>query len=254
MLNEPVAAVACQQEDRMLETLPLILRLAGARKHNLPDWATIEDLRQTVALNLLKWKRLRPELELSGEEWLKIANTATINQVGKYHHAARVRRETPLAEIEKYEPVKRESRRGHRVSPAGNTPVEVDSLAGRLWKVIKTLTFRERCAILLEARGLLGTIVGRRGCDITQIAEALEMECGELFAVIELVPLAAGEIARLLADKLKEPVTAKQVIEARSRAKAKIRRALDDKTGCLSAKNSVDDEPRKTRYHSKCRK
>lgn len=251
MLNENVPGGACRQEALLLETLPLILRIAGARKHNLPDWASVEDLRQTVALNLLKWKHARPDRELTAEDWLKFASRATVNQIGKYHAAAHVRRETRLAEIEKYETAKTASTGSRTVPIAGNTKVEVESLIERLWRIVEILTLRERCALLLKAGDTLPAIVGRRGCDITSVARALRLELGELFAVIALLPLADEEIAILLGDKTGESVTAKQVLEARFRARAKIRRGLsEESSGGRAQKDLSDDEPGTTKRRS----
>lgn len=72
--------ISAEQEKLLLDTMPVIKRIASSKlSFSYRDF--IEDITQKVFLKLWNWKSRRENVVLNEEEWKKLANTATQNEI-----------------------------------------------------------------------------------------------------------------------------------------------------------------------------
>ena len=218
-MNEEITC-ASAQEKYFLNTFPLIRRIAS-RNSGIVNTGAAEDIFQTVALRLWKWKK--DERNLSEEEWLKYANRATQNEIKRFY-GSKYRRNVSLSEIEE----------DHQFDftvdgcprPAGNTESEVRSSLKYLWKTVREFSLRQKYAFLFRKQDFIFELVSRECCAIEEIAGSLDLSRQEFIELAQRLPLSNEEIQELLETKLREEVTVKQVWMARGKANAKLAAAL----------------------------
>lgn len=234
-MQEQQSLVAPDQEKYFLETFPLIQRVAA---HRLSVYCqhTVEDITQKVMLKLWSWKTSRTERDLSQEEWQRLANTTTQNEIKRFY-AGKSRKEVSLSEISENINYGRLTDGLIRSEIEGNTESELHSLLTQMWKSILNQSLRERYALLLKSRELLNRLFAHKCCNIKEAADALRLTKEEFIEIYRNLPLSDADIAVCLERKLQEPITSENVLKARQRAKAKIRNNLEQTK--LNGKPSV---------------
>lgn len=211
--------VAATQEKYFLNAFPL-MNLIILQKLNSLYSDYLEDIKQKVALSLWKWKVRRPEKELSEEQWAKLANTSTQNEIKRFH-SDKMRRTTSLPDIS--ENHQAEISQGLQTSsPQGNTPTEAASLLSKIWRVIKEQTLREKFALLLREREIINHLISYKCCGIKEIAEVLELTTDDFLQIYRSLPFTDSEIADCLGKRLEKKINAEQVSKARQRIRAKL--------------------------------
>jgi DNA-directed RNA polymerase specialized sigma24 family protein len=223
MQNENLLA-ASAQEKYFLNTFPLIQRIAS-RRLSVYCQATVEDITQKVMLKLWSWKTARAGRELSEDEWGRLANIAAQNEIKRFY-AGKQQREVPLAEIAENTDFRKLTEIAAEIEIEGNSEIELRSLLGQILKSVLDQSLREKYALLLKRRVLLNHLFSYQCCNIREAAEALDLTKEEFIKIYRSLPLSDADIAALLERNLQEPVTAENVLKARQRAKAKIRKAL----------------------------
>ena len=88
---------------------------------------------------------------------------------------------------------------------------------------------REKYSLLLKKAELIRYLVSHDCCKIKEITDELKLGREEFIEIYRSLPLSDQEIAHLLERKLGTPITAGNVLKARQRARAKIRRAISVK-------------------------
>lgn len=217
MKEQNICALA--QEKYFLNTFPLIRQIAS-RNLGVLNADAVEDISQTVALRL--WKGKKDDRVLSEEEWRKIANRATQNEIKRFC-GSKFHKNVSLSEIEED---RFDSMINGCLQIAGNTDSEVRSTLKYLWKTIGNFSIRQKYALLFQKRDFIFELVSRKCCTIEEIADSLDVKREEFIWLSKRMPLSDEEIQRLLETKLCETVTIKQVWMARGKAKAKLAAAL----------------------------
>jgi DNA-directed RNA polymerase specialized sigma24 family protein len=208
---------SAEQERLMLETIPIIRRIAGSKLSSFYR-DSIEDITQKVLLKLWKWKSRRTDKNLTGEEWKKLANTTTQNEVNTFY-SHNSKKETRLSDTETTEEL------FFKVPTAkieGNTELEVRSILVCVWKVVQGFTLRQKYSILLQNQEFIVDLITTNCCKITDIADALSLEKDVLAQIIRQLPLPDEEICKIFAQATREKITPKQMWESRSKAKVRL--------------------------------
>ncbi len=209
--------VSGEQEKLLLETIPIIRRIAGSKLSSLYH-DSVEDITQKVLLKLWKWKSGRSDKILTGEEWKKLANTATQNEVNTfYSHGSK--KETRLSDTETTEDL---FFKLPNSKIEGNTELEVRSLLVCVWKVVQSFTLRQKYSILLQNQEFIVDLITTNCCKISDIADALNLEKDMLAQIIRQLPLPDDEICKIFETATGEKITPKQMWESRSKAKVKL--------------------------------
>jgi hypothetical protein len=229
-MKEENVFTPARQDDYFLNTLPLIRRIA-ARKLRGHYHHAVEGIIQRVALKLWRWKLRYPQKELSADEWQRLANSATQNEV-KNFYSSRLRKEISLSEISEEEIVVLNKT---QIEMPGDTSAELRSLQGQLWTAMQQLSVRQKYALLFRNADYIIDLIGNEVSSLREIAAALELSTEELKEIIVNLPLSDERIKKLLETKLQERITVKQVWAARNKAKLKLRNALR-----ISNKNGAD--------------
>lgn len=204
------------QINHFLATPSLINQTAG-KYLSVPEYWEKEDISQEVLLSLLIWKRNRPRENYSLTEWLKIARTATRNEINDFY-LKKLPRQISLSEIDEEYLCHHAKRKNLVTQLEGNTTMELHLLASRMWEVIKTQSFFENCILLLKNEELTATLLGYRGCRRSEMATRLQLTELELSVIIERLPLSDQEIAEILADRFDVKATPTAIRKARQRA------------------------------------
>ncbi len=215
-LNSP--EIPAEQEQYLLETVPLIKRIVGRKLHRSFISAS-DDISQKVFLKLWKWIS-KSKKELTGEEWQKLANTATQNEI-KTFYSHKSNKE--IACIDDQEVISKNS----FGLIEGDTEKEVNSLAMRAWEEIKKLSLRQKYALLLQKQELILYLVASKCCQIQEIAEHLQLSKERFLEVYQLLPLPDEKISEIYFEAAKEKLTTKQIWEARSKARTKLHNVLE---------------------------
>lgn len=214
------------QDKHFLKTLPLIRRIAA--RHLRGSYRdAVEGVVQRVALKLWKWKLRHPGKELSEDAWQRLANSAAHNEV-KNFYASRWRREISLSEVSEEEIMVSSKT---PVQVPGDTPAELRSLLIQMWTAMQQLSLRQKYALLLRNAEYITDLIENEVCSLEEIAASLEINTEELKEMIVNLPLSDERIRSLLAAKLREQTTVKQVWAARNKAKLKLRKALKISNG-----------------------
>lgn len=209
------------QENYLLSTYPLIRKIIR-RKIRTLDPGSVEDIVQTVALKLWRWKCGGKGHDLTEEEWQKLANRAAQNEVKDYLES--IAKQSVCCELRSGH--LSNGSNGFHVILAGDTDHEAFSLLKIIWQSFDVLSLREKYSILLKKQGFIKYLMLYRLCDPTEIAQMLGLTTVEIIGLIKTLPLPDKNIAKLLESRLETKVTSKQVLEARLRAKNKLYGAL----------------------------
>lgn len=209
------------QDNYFLRTLPLIRQIATRKLTGLHRIAA-EGIIQKVALKLWRWKLRHPQKELSEDEWQRLANSATQNEV-KNFFSSRLRKEISISEISEEEIMLINKT---QIEMPGGTPTEICSLLAQLWTATQKLSLRQKYALLFRNADYIIDLVGNGVSSLNEIAESVELSTEELKEVIMNLPLSDERIRNLLETKLQAKITVKQVWSARNKAKQKLRLAL----------------------------
>lgn len=236
-MKEEIISTTFIQEEYFIQTIPLIRQIA-VRKLYRYSYDSVDDIVQKVALKLWSWKLNHQQKYLSEEDWLKLANCATQNEIRSFY-TDKSRREIALSEIDELHSV--------FISKApdcellGNTEPEVRSLLKQLWTAIQTLSLRQKYALLFRNTQFIIDIIGNRVSSIKGVAESFELSIDELKALIVELPLADDQIRYLLEDKLQEKIALKHIWSARIKAKLKLINVLRDLNENLIRKESIQN-------------
>lgn len=228
--------VAADQEEYFLNTFPLITRIANKKLNGLCR-DMVEDITQKVALKLWIWKNNRAERELSEEEWQRLANTAAQNEIKRFH-ADEKHDKLNISELTdvRFCPLLEKLQ---TVKTAGNSRAEVRSLLSEIWNTIRNQSLREKYALLLKTDEIINHLIVYRCVRREEIADILELSKPELDELLSRESLSDAAIAEVLAAKLNTEITAKHVLEARHRAKTKIKNALAE----IKSKDNIIERP-----------
>lgn len=220
-MNPERTPVAATQEKYFLNTFPLIHLIL---MHKLSAFCLdqVDDIKQKVALSLWKWLLRRPDKELTEEEWLKLSNTSTHNEI-KHLWTTQMSQTISLSEISESQPSKNLPSTLQVPPPTGNTKTETASLIKEYWKIIKKQTLMEKSSLLLENRKILVYLFSHRCCGIKEVAESLEITTDEFKKLYKSLPLSNDKIGLWLAPKLNKEIKADQISKARQRMRAKLK-------------------------------
>jgi DNA-directed RNA polymerase specialized sigma24 family protein len=214
-LNSP--EIPTEQEKYLLETVPLIRKIIG-RKLNFFHSSSADDIGQKVFLKLWKWIS-KSKKELTNEEWQKLANTATQNEI-KTFYSRKANKE--ILSIDNGEAVYGDK----SAFVEGDTELELNSLASLAWDEIKKLSLRQKYALFLQKQELILYLVASKCCKISVIAEHLQMSEEKFLQVFQLLPLSDEKISEIFFEITNEKLTTKQIWEARSKARTKLSNVL----------------------------
>jgi hypothetical protein len=167
----------------------------------------------------------RSERDLTEEEWQKLANRAAQNEINRFY-SGKSQREVPLSEINENIDSHRLTDKSVKFEIEGNTNLELSSLLTEMWKSILNQSLREKYSLLLKSREILNHLFAHQCCKIKEAADVLDLTKEEFLEIYQSLPLSDADIAVFLERKLKEPTTSENVMKARQRAKAKIRKIL----------------------------
>ncbi|HRH40134.1 MAG TPA: hypothetical protein PKY82_00725 [Pyrinomonadaceae bacterium] len=212
--------VTATQEKYFRNTFPLI-HLIVSQKLTALYTEYGEDIKQKVVLSLWKWKLKRPEKELSEEEWLKLSNTSTTNEIKRFY-STQMSQTVSLSDISENVPSDNFPDSLLTNPPTGNTNTEVRSLLLEMWKAVKKQSLREKAALLLPNRKIINYFYYHRCCDITELAGALELNPDEFKLLYHSLPLSDTEIGLWLGKKLNQEIKADQIHKARHRMRGKL--------------------------------
>ena len=206
-----------EQVKLLLGTVPLIKRIA-AGKLNLFSRDFVEDITQKVFLKLWNWKSRKKETALNEEEWKKLANTATQNEI-KSFYAHKSKREIQFSEVADDDVFFSES----KISEiAGNTSHETRTLLILIWKTLQTFSLRQKYSILLQNQEFIVDLVTSGVCQISEIAESLKLENDVLAQIIRELPLPDETVCQIFYQAVGEKLVPKNIWEARNKAKVKL--------------------------------
>lgn len=301
LTNQTSASI---RERRLLNTLPLVRRMASAKLRDHYR-ISVDDLVQTIFMNLWRWQRrenekqsaaggippvicdptqitqinsnpVRYELpdyrtlesesnrndlhsfqalrdqadneisdpreaedsqnrdetpELDQESWMKVAATATRNEVNSFY-ASKYRREIVVDEYELLL-VSEKFYESCACRVEGETRTETDSLLAYLWRKMQSLSLRRRYALLLNKDEFIDELIAGGVCSLSELAEYFELEKEEFLSIVEQLPLSDERIAELIANKLDEKVTIKQIWTWRAKAKMNLASAISGICGAM---------------------
>jgi DNA-directed RNA polymerase specialized sigma24 family protein len=209
--------ISGEQEQLLLETIPIIRRIAGSKLSALYH-DSIEDITQKVLLKLWKWKSRRNDKNLTVEEWKKLANTATQNEVNTFY-SHNSKKETRLSDTEIPEEL---FFKVPNANIEGNTELEVYSILVCVWKVVQSFSLRQKYSILLQNQEFIVDLITTKCCKISEIADVLMLEKDVLAQIIRELPLPDEEICNIFEQATGEKITPKQMWESRSKGKVKL--------------------------------
>lgn len=210
---------AAESEDALIAALPVAEKIIVSRGYLLAPTEK-EDLRQTIALRLIKWrsKYLEKGAAMSPGEWLSFTARTTFNEINRLLAKRNAKGEILVADFP-------ELTAADQIE--GETETEVRSLTIELWRNMQKLSVKQRQALLLGNKYLL-SVLKRLKIDDREICEWLGI--GSEWQAIKLkIPLGDAEIAALLqrngeeAGKTVEQLTG-SIKKARHDARLKLRR------------------------------
>lgn len=223
MEKEAEESILPLDERQIAETLPyihkIVSRKLGKRYRN-----SVEDVKQRVFLKLWRWRRGNPEKNLSKEEWQKLAHVVSINAVIDFFKK-KDNRLIPFSQMN--QEIEREV--FSIESPdalIGNSLAEIDSMMALVWVAAQDLTLRQKYAYFFQFHDFAVDFISSGCCSIEELAEFFGVEKEELLKIIAILPMSNEKLEQVLAEKLQQRVTPKQIWEARAKAKAKLAKAL----------------------------
>jgi DNA-directed RNA polymerase specialized sigma24 family protein len=215
------------QEEYFLQTTPLIRQITHS-KLNSSYYDAVEDIAQKVLLKLWQWRVRRAANNLSADEWQRLANTATQNEI-KTFYTRKFHSEVPLSEVED------EGNTNYKSSGdiasneiEGNTNVETRSMIVFIWKAILDLSPRQRFALLLQKPELITQLIASGQCSVAEIGKILDLSESELLRILEELPYSDEQIGLAYELTYSEKLMPVQVWKARSKARLKMAKILKE--------------------------
>ena len=213
--------VTSTPENYFLKALPLIHQIVS-RKLNFFYVDFVEDIEQKVILSLWKWKLSHSDKKLSDEDWLKLTNTSTRNEIKRFF-SNRSRQPMSLTEVTERSLFDNPPETLQTPPPFGNTKTEVSSLVRKMWKILQKQSLFEKAVFLLKDRKIINYLVLCKCCGIEEIAETLEMTTDEFKRLYKTLPFSDENLRLWLAKKLNREFKANQIHKARHRIRAKFK-------------------------------
>ena len=199
----------------------IISRKLGARHR---DW--VEDLKQKVLLKLWRWQNHQGGVELTEEEWKKLANVTARCEVIDFFRE-KYRRDVPFSQLN--DGAEREVKQIESTEELpGNSKPEICSLVKLIWRTAQNLTLRQKYAFFLHFSDFIIEFIVCECCSIRELASYFELSESELSVIIDRLPISEAEIGKLIAAKIGRTMTPKQIWEARAKAKVKLAAQLRD--------------------------
>ena len=231
-MNNQEGAVSKLQEKYLLQTHELINRII-TRKIGRLHFDSIEDVKQQIFLKLWRWKSKRQDKDLSEEEWLKLANTVAHNEVNDFfsekHNQTILFSQMDENQEEIFSSVGSAAFDGNSAGgnkPEGAAQAETRSLLKLIWKLMQSLTLRQKYAYLLHQPDFIIDFIAAECCSMKELADYFEIEEKEFSEIFEQYPLSDERIAFLLQKKLNKKITVQNIWKARSEAKKRIAKHL----------------------------
>ncbi|MBA2606289.1 MAG: hypothetical protein H0U96_05415 [Acidobacteria bacterium] len=238
-MSKPITkseTVCFAQEEYFLETFQLIQQIAlrMIRPFHLEE---VEDITQEVKLGLLKWKMNRPDQVYTFDEWLKIANTATQNEI-KTFYTKKSKRSSVIISIDEINVDLYVNKNFRTANSEGDTEMKIHSLLKQIWKLIQTQSLVEHYALLLKKQELISYLIGYRICGSNEMAGRLKLTKKEFERLIETLPLSDVEIASLLEREHNLKITSEALRKVRQRSLSKLRSVLASKNQHIAIKTN----------------
>lgn len=226
-MAEQGGAVSPTQEKRLLQTHNLVHRIVF-RKLGCSHSDSVEDLKQRVFLKLWRWKSTRGDKDLSEEEWGKMANVVAHNEINDFFSEQHKHDSLFSSMDDNAEEASAVTASSNFASnnQAGNSSVETGSLLRLVWKLVQSLTLRQKYAFILHQPDFIIDFIAAGCCSMKEFAEYFEISDEEFSRIMESYQLSDEQIANLLQQKLGRKTLPKNVWEARAKAKAKIAKKL----------------------------
>ena len=219
--NNPLAS---QQEKYFLNTFPLINNLILKKSNFIPP-RFVNDLIQQVKFKLWRWKQNHlQDKELTLEEWKKIVNVATKNEIRDYYRR-KENQNVLFSELINGEQII-EQRSFQQPSVEENTRYESITLLLRIWQKYQYLSLRQKYAFLFHKYEFVTYLLKYGCCSPKDIADSLILGENEFVILLGQLPLTDTEILNLLVNKFGEELTVKQIWTARSKDKANLQKNL----------------------------
>lgn len=226
-MNKQESSVSKTQEKYLLQTLDLIHQII-ARKIGKLHFDSIEDVKQQVFLKLWRWKSERRDKELTEEEWLRFANTATHNEINNFF-SNKHNQMTPFSQIDEGSEEAFHSNESATLNNSHSqetAPVETQSLLRLFWKLSQSLTLRQRCAYFFHQPDFLIDFISSECCSMKELADYFEITEAEFLDILERYPLSDEKIAEFLEEKFNKKISIQNIWKARSEAKKKLAKLL----------------------------
>jgi hypothetical protein len=212
------------QEEYFLKTFPLIRQII-ARKLSPCHFAEAEDIAQEVKLGLLTWKTNRSDRTLSYDEWCRIANTATQNEI-KSFYKKKSNQLFLMESIDDEKPEILDNQNLQATSAEGDSQMELHSLLTQICKFLQTLSPSELYAVLFKKQELISLLIGYRVFGFREMAELLKLTRAELEQIVEKLPLSDTQIVSLLESAHQLKVSTQSLRKIRERSLVKLQTAL----------------------------
>ena len=207
-------------DDSLVASLPLVQKIV--RRRIVLSWASeAADLVQGIALRLLKWRNKYQDKskQMSHDEWQDFVARTAYNEINR-HYKNNSLIKVPLEAIQET---------ASTFFLEGQSEAEVCSLSLEVWQKIRSLTLRQRQALLLGSDDLVLYLLQ---CGITddELAENLNLTIEEWSVVKDRLPLKSFQIAELLKEagnRYGFESIVRSTIKARHEARLKVRRVRE---------------------------
>lgn len=227
--------------NELLMIAPLVRRIVRRNLYGSPHRQAAEDIEQRVLLALWQWRGRNSDLKLTTLEMEKIAARSAKRGVSAYYRQQMRKTTYPQVDFDNNSNDNCADSDHHysdgsstenilidkSVSFTGDTRAEAGSLGRFLFQAIEKLTLRQRYALLLQKNDLIVHLIATGACRIDDLSAALDLSRAEFLKVLQCLPLSDEQIGELWSEGNREILTAKQVREARCKARQNIKQALE---------------------------
>lgn len=239
-------SISPEQLEYFLKTFPGIYKFVS-RKLGAAHRSSAEDVVQRVFLKLWRWKKGQlanykngngnsengigktDKIDLSAEEWQKMAKAVARNEVIDFFREKYTRRDVVFSQTdeETRERIFSVPDKSPDQNPEGNSRAEMCSQLKLIWKAAQALSsVRQKYTYFLQFRDFIIEFIVCGCCSIEELAVYLETDENGLNRIISELPLTDEEIRRLIEKNFGEKLAPKQIWEARAKAKKKLARKL----------------------------